>query len=120
MPLLVNPAPVLALWATVVAERLGHTADTALALGHPVAGSFARIKARAIGWEERKAKREADAPTIIKSPVTAPVLLLGKTIRLLPTEDDELRAADGEQPAVPAPVQGYIAKAFGDHLAEVR
>jgi hypothetical protein len=45
---------------------------------------------------------------------------LGKTIRLLPTTDGELRAADGEQPADPAAVQRYLAKAFGDHLGEVR
>lgn len=29
-------------------------------------------------------------------------------------------AADGDQPADPAGVQRYIAKAFGDHLADVR
>jgi hypothetical protein len=45
---------------------------------------------------------------------------LGKTIRLLPTTDGELRAADGEQPADPTAVQRYLAKAFGDHLDEVR
>jgi hypothetical protein len=37
--------------------------------------------------------------------------------RLLPTPDGELRAADGEQPADPAAVQRYLAKAFGDHAA---
>ena len=45
---------------------------------------------------------------------------MGKMIRLLPTPDGELRAADGEQPADPAAVQRYLAKAFGDHLDEVR
>jgi hypothetical protein len=45
---------------------------------------------------------------------------IGKTIRLLPTTDGELRAADGEQPADPMAVQRYLAKAFGDHLDEVR
>jgi hypothetical protein len=48
------------------------------------------------------------------------VLLLGKTIRLLPTEDGELRAADGDRPADPAGVQRYLAKAFGEHLQDVR
>jgi hypothetical protein len=100
MPLLVNRAPVLTLWATVVAERLGHPDDTALTLGRAVAGSSARIKARAIGREERKVERDADAPRITEPAATEPVLLLGKTIRLLPTEDGELRAADGDQPAV--------------------
>jgi hypothetical protein len=55
MSVIVNRAPVLTLWAAVVAERLGHPADTALTLGRAVAGSAARMKARNIGREERKA-----------------------------------------------------------------
>jgi hypothetical protein len=47
-------------------------------------------------------------------------MLLGREIRLLPTEDGELRAADGDKPADPAGVQRYLAKAFGEHLEEVR
>ena len=58
----INRAPVLILWAAVVAERLGHPADTALTLGRAVAGSAARVKARNIGREERKADRDADRP----------------------------------------------------------
>jgi hypothetical protein len=37
MPLHVNRAPVLTLWATVVAGHLGHPPDTALILGRAVA-----------------------------------------------------------------------------------
>ena len=51
--------------------------------------------------------------------VTAPVVLLGKTIPLLPNENGELRAADGDQPANPAAVQRYLDNAFGEHLVEV-
>jgi hypothetical protein len=78
------------------------------------------VKARNIGREERKADRDADRPGLPSDHVTAPVFLLGKTIQLLPTPDGELRAADGEQPGDPAAVQRYLAKAFGDHLTEVR
>ena len=107
MPLEINRAPVLTLWAAVVAERLGHPADTALTLGRAVAGSAARVKARNIGREERKADRDAEGSGLRPDHVTAPAVLLGKTIRLLPTTDGELRAADGEQPADPAAVQRY-------------
>ena len=62
MPLEINRAPVLTMWAAVIAERLGHPADTALTLGRAVAGSAARVKARNIGREERKADRDADTP----------------------------------------------------------
>jgi hypothetical protein len=38
-PIRVNRAPVLTLWATVVAERLGHPAEAALTLGGIVVGT---------------------------------------------------------------------------------
>jgi len=118
--IIANRAPVLTLWATVVAEQLGHPTDTALTLGRAVAGSAARIKARSIGREERKADRDAETPRLRAEHVTKPVFLLGKEIRLLPNEDGELRAADSDQPSDPAGVHRYLAKAFGDHLADVR
>ena len=120
MVLNVNRAPVLTLWAAIVAMRLGHPKGTALTLGRAVAGSVARVKARSIGREERKADRDADTPKLRPDYVTAPVFLLGKNIRLLPNADGELRAADGDQPADPAAVQRYLAKAFSDRLDEMR
>jgi hypothetical protein len=120
MPLKVNRAPVLTLWATVVVMRLDHPEDTALTLGRAVAGSAARVKARSIGREERKADRDADTPTLRPDHVTAAVFLLGKNIRLLPNADGELRAADGDQPADQEAVRRYLTKAFGDQLDAVR
>ena len=120
MPLEINRAPVLTLWAAVVAERLGHPADTALTLGRAVAGSAARVKARNIGREERKADRDADRPGLRPDHVTAPAVSVGQDDPAAADPDGELRAADGEQPADPVAVQRYLAKAFGDHLDEVR
>jgi len=45
----INRAPVLTLWATIVAERLGFTHDEALTLGRAVAGLNAYSKGRALG-----------------------------------------------------------------------
>jgi len=42
----INRAPVLTLWATVVAERLGHNKNEALMLGKAVAGLNAQSKGR--------------------------------------------------------------------------
>jgi hypothetical protein len=120
MPIEVNRAPVLTLWAAVVAEQLGHPPETVLTLGRAVAGYAARVKARNIGREERRADRDADTPRMAEEHVTAPAVPLGKMIRLLPTEDGELRAADGDRPADPAAARQYLLRAFGDHLAEVR
>jgi hypothetical protein len=65
-----------------------------------------RAKARNIGREETK----PDIGKLAEVHVTAPVLLLGKTIRLLPTEEGELRAADGDLPADAAAGARYLTK----------
>src|SRR5574338_627024 len=59
----INRAPVLTLWATVVAERLGYGAETALTLGKAVAGLNARSKGRRLGIYEEKSEeaREKEA-----------------------------------------------------------
>ena len=55
----INRAPVLTLWATVVAERLGYDHETALTLGKAVAGLNAQSKGRRLGiFEEPKGPQE--------------------------------------------------------------
>jgi hypothetical protein len=77
----VNRAPVLTLWAAVVAERLGHPPDTALSLASAVAGTAARAKARRLGIaEERDHAKDAHAAAPARPQDTAH--LLGKKIRL--------------------------------------
>src|SRR3954454_3767220 len=80
----VNRAPVLTLWATVVAERLGFNRDAALTLGRAVAGSSAQMKGRALGIyepseeppskaaEERWERLEPDEPLGVR--------LFGRTV----------------------------------------
>jgi len=48
----INRAPVLTLWAAVVAERLGFDRDTALTLGQAVAGLSAYAKGVSLGIVE--------------------------------------------------------------------
>jgi hypothetical protein len=120
MAIKVNRAPVLTLWAAVVAERLGHPPETALSLAKAVAGTAARAKAKRLGIAEEsdKAKDRGDA-TPAKPKDTAQ--LLGRKIRLTHDKDGVVLADDGNGDPAPAkPVEAYVAKAFGDHLAEVR
>ena len=107
------------LWAAVVAERLGHPLDTALSLAGAVAGTAAQAKARRLGIAEEKdhAKERADAAPTKAQPTTR---LLGRRIRLTHDEDGVVLADAGGKPAPAAPVRAYVAKAFGDHLAEAR
>jgi hypothetical protein len=51
----INRAPVLTLWAAVVAERLAYSHGTALTLGKAVTGLNAQSKRRRLGiFEEAK------------------------------------------------------------------
>ena len=55
----INRAPVLTLWATVVAERLGFSRDEALTLGKAVAGLNAQAKGRRLGiFQQSKEQAE--------------------------------------------------------------
>ncbi len=58
---LINRAPVLTLWAAVVAERLGFSPDEALSLGKAVAGLNAQAKGRALGIFEAKRETVGEA-----------------------------------------------------------
>ena len=135
----VNRAPVLTLWAAVVAERLGHSPDIALTLGRYVAGSSARAKARRLGLEEdssperkaepgttaaeRKAKGKEDvvedAEGAGPKPRHATVRLLGRDIPVVEGKGVP-RVQDGEKPISAASVRSYVARAFGDQLPAVR
>jgi len=48
------------------------------------------------------------------------VRLLGRDIPVLQADDGSLRAADNDKPASAKGAQGYVARAFGNRLAEVR
>jgi hypothetical protein len=57
--MLINRAPVLALWAAVVAERLGFSRDEALSLGKAVTALNAQSKGQRLGiYEKREARGE--------------------------------------------------------------
>ena len=116
-PIRVNRAPVLTLWAAVVAERLGHPPDTALSLASAVAGTAGRAKARRLGIAEPRDHAKDAAPR--KPQDTA--RLLGKEVRLTHDADGVVLAEAGDgKPAPAAPVAAYIAKAFRSRLDEVR
>jgi len=120
-PIRVNRAPVLTLWATVVAERLGYPAETALTLGRFVAGSSARAKARRLGIiEETQEAEERRARAAKLKPRRQTVHLLGRDIPVLAAGDGTLCAEDDGKPASARNVQSYIARAFGGRLAEAR
>ncbi len=115
--LTINRAPVLTLWAAVVAERLGHTRDEALTLGRAVAGMNAQSKAVHLGLREpaspaEKARRRAAAgPERVE--------LLGRAVPVVHTPKGPRAAKDGKADS-PEAVERYLAGKFGDALEEAR
>src|SRR3954465_15524041 len=119
----VNRAPILTLWATIVAERLGFDRDAALTLGRAVAGSSAQMKGRALGIyepsEEPPSKGAEEPREGPKPDEPLGVRLLGRTVPVIRTPDG-IRAMEKDfRPASAASVGRYLASKFGDHLDEV-
>src|ERR1035438_7206147 len=115
----INRAPVLTLWAAIVAERLGFTHDEALTLGRAVAGLNAYSKGTALGIfkpmpKDVHAKREAKA----KAKQVLQVELLHRAVPVVQTPEG-LRALSKEQPIAAASVDTYLSSKFKDALGPV-
>jgi hypothetical protein len=115
----INRAPVLTLWAAVVAERLGYDRDEAVTLGQAVAGMNAAAKARAIG-KFHPPQKAAAAPTRPRKVGEAlEVLLCNRRVPAVHTPQG-LRALNKGTPASPESVNRYLEGKFGDALADAR
>jgi hypothetical protein len=102
----INRAPVLTLWAAVVAERLGYDKNEALTLGKAVAGLNAQSKGRRLGiYEEKKDEpKETKKESHIKLDF---VELLGRGISVIKTSKG-LRAAIKGEEITPQSVEKYL------------
>jgi hypothetical protein len=119
MKIKINRAPVLTLWAAVVAERLGHSEAEALTLGKALAGLNAQSKGRRLGIYAARPKGEAATRVQeVKAPAET-VELMGRQIPVTRTRQG-LRAADKGQAMEPGSVRRYLESKFGDHLADVQ
>ncbi len=112
---MMNRAPVLTLWAAVVAEELGFDRDAALTLGKGMAGLTAQTKGRMIGVfkppkgpSRKMGLGEEFWVEVCGRPVPAK------------TTPDGVRAVVKDKPIEPEKVEDYLAKKFGDDLKAVR
>jgi hypothetical protein len=116
----INRAPVLTLWATVVAERLGYDRDAALTLGKAVTGLNAQSKGRRLGiFEEPTDPREAREPSGREPGKPFLVAVLGRSVPSINTTDG-VRATLKNEPIDPKRVRRYLAQKFGEDLAAVQ
>jgi hypothetical protein len=116
----INRAPVLTLWATVVAERLGYDEDTALTLGKAVAGLNAQSKGKKLGiYEEKSEDEKKEDKKKEKAAKPEFIELLGRGIPAVKTPRG-LRAAIKGEPIHAESVQTYLEQKFKDDLDDTR
>jgi hypothetical protein len=115
----INRAPVLTLWAAVVAERLGFDRAEALTLGRAVAGLNAYAKGTSLGLfhpapdkvrQQRKKTRAAPA---------LQVALLGRAVPVARTPEG-MRALSKNRPISAPSVARYLEGKFGEALPAAR
>lgn len=116
----INRAPVLTLWAAVVAERLGFKREEALTLAKGLTGITAHAHGEALGIyrekEEGKSKSKSKQP---KEGVIFTQLFLRKQIPVMRTADG-IRAVNKGEPIKPESVERYLQSKFGEALPEAR
>jgi hypothetical protein len=114
----INRAPVLTLWAAVVAERLGLDPAEALSLGRAVAGLNAQSKGRRLGvfkpreGQAEEARDRGDGGRFL-------VEVCGRDVPAVVTADG-VRAVARGKPVDPDGVEAYLDDKFGDELGGVR
>jgi len=117
--IMINRAPVLTLWASVVAERLGFDPDEALSLGKALAGLNAQSKGRSLGIfkpvEYRKELQEKKA----RPGEAFWIELLGRPIPAHTTEQG-LRAVNKNRVIEPDSVERYLQEKFGPKLESAK
>src|SRR5450830_1253187 len=115
----INRAPVLTLWAAVVAERLGFRRDEAQTLGRAVAGLNAYSKGVSLGLFHPSAKSVKEHRKKLMGRRRLKVDVLRRAVPVARTPDG-LRALSGGRPISPVSVQRYLQGKFGDHLTPAR
>jgi hypothetical protein len=116
--ILINRAPVLTLWATTVAERLGFDEDEALSLGKAVAGLNAQSKGQRLGIfkpvpeEVKKARARKRGEEFL-------IEICGRQVPAINTPDG-MRAVIKNQPIEPKSIERYLESKFGESLSLAR
>ena len=116
--ILINRAPVLTLWASIVAERLGFDQDEALTLGKAVAGLNAQSKGQRLGifkavpQEVKKARAQKRGEEFW-------IEICGRHVPAINTPDG-VRAVIKSEPIDAKSVERYLVSKFGESLGPVR
>jgi hypothetical protein len=113
----INRAPVMTLWAAVVARHLGFTWDEALTMGRAVAGLNAHAKGLSLGIFRPTPKALSARRKALKDGAKLHVDLLHRAVPVVRTPAG-LRAASKGRAIDPQSVKAYLEGRFGDALGE--
>ena len=118
---MINRAPVLTLWASIVAERLGHDRPTALTLAKAVAGLNAQSKGRMLGiyGSPKGPEHGGGAPKKTGLGEDFWIELCDRGVPVKNT-DEGVRAVIKDKPIDPEKVQKYLESKFGSDLEQVQ
>lgn len=119
MKIKINRAPVLTLWAAVVAERLGYDEAAALTLGKGVAGLNAQSKGQRLGIFKEPEEPAAEKKEEAKPDHPQQVTVLGREVPVVHTQQGVRATVKGE-PIQPESVRRYLKHKFGEELSEVQ
>ncbi len=114
----INRAPVLTLWASVVAERLGFDHDEALTLGRAVAGLNTYAKGVSIGLFQPSTRSVDEHRKKVKHGARLTVDVLHRAVPVVRTPEG-LRAISKDRPISPASVERYLHGKFAEDLDRV-
>jgi hypothetical protein len=109
----INRAPVLTLWAAVVAQRLGFAWEEALTLGRAIAGLNAYAKGKALGLFTPTPKGITEQRQALHGEAMLTVDLFHRAVPVKQTAAG-LHALSGGKPIDPASVRRYLESKFGD------
>ncbi len=115
----INRAPVLTLWASVVARRLGFERDEALTLGRAVAGLDIHAKDAPLIVVQPSRKSIKERRRALKAGKRVQFDLLKRAVPVVRTPKG-LRALARNRPIAPDSVEQYLEIKFGDALKLVR
>jgi hypothetical protein len=115
----INRAPVLTLWAAVVAERTGYEWPEALTLGKVLAGLNAQSKGRMLGIFGPPKGAKHGRPQKVGLGEEFWVELCGRGVPAKSTADG-VRGVVKDQAVDPDKVASYLAGKFGDDLDAAR
>ena len=116
----INRAPVLTLWAMIVAERMGYKKEEALTFGKAVAGLNAQSKGKRLGiYEEKSEEEKKEERKKEKAVKTEFVEILGRGVPAIKTKQG-LRAAIKGEEIDPEGVERYLRGKFGEDYDDSR